>query len=189
MPVHVIGNWSRMEGGGAERTDAGPSRTIVYPAAFAKSKNHRLLVDAFSSLAPEFPDWTLELYGAGNAPFDLPRGVRAMGFREDLSSAWARCAFLAFPSLDEGFPLSIVDAAAFGKPALTVRDWIGAAASGGGVVAGTSVREYAAGMRKLMSDPALCGKMGDAARHFCSDSYSKAAIMAAWEALLRQCAG
>ena len=160
--------------------------TIIYPAAFGGKKNQSLLVDAFASLAGEFPDWTLELYGGGRIPEALPSNVKAMGFCDDLSDAYARCAFLAFPSLDEGFPLTVVDAAAFGKPAVMVNDWVGSAAAGGGIVVGKSVAEYAGGLRRLMSDPALCSRMGEVARDFCAKAYSREKILDAWEALFSQ---
>ena len=133
-PVTVIGNWSKwgnsvpIAGNGNERP------VIIYPAAFSKRKNQHLLVRAFASLSSDFPDWTLELYGGGTPPKQLPDRVKAMGFRDDLDNIYDSCAFLAFPSLDEGFGLAIADAAAFGKPALMVRDWIGTAAAGGGMV-------------------------------------------------------
>ena len=179
--VVAIGNWSEWEG--RAQAACAVSKSIVYPAAFGKGKNQRLAVDAFAALSKEFPGWSLELYGGGAPDFPLPCGVRHMGYR-DLGPVYASCAFVAFPSLDEGFPLTLVDAAAFGKPAVTVRDWIGAAAAGGGIVARPAADDFAAGMRRLMEDPALLASAGDAARRFCAAEYSRSRLLDAWEGLL-----
>ena len=184
--VSVIGNWSRFADS-SQAVDGKPSReskpVIVYPAAFGGKKNHVLLVKAFASLADEFPDWTLELYGGGTPPADLPPNAKACGFCEGLGEAYGRCAFLAFPSLDEGFPLTIVDAAAFGKPAVMVRDWIGTASADGGIVAGPDIASYAEGLRRFMADAGLRTRMGEAARDFCAAAYSREKILDAWEKL------
>ena len=179
--VAVIGNWS--EWAGRARAERPEQDTIVYPAAWGKGKNQRLAVAAFSSLAGEFPGWSLELYGGGSPDIALPDRVRHMGYR-DLGPVYASCAFVAFPSLDEGFPLTLADAAAFGKPAVMVRDWIGTAAAGGGMVSAPAAPAYAAALRRMMSDAGLRREMGAAARRFCADAYSRQAILDRWEALL-----
>ena len=184
--VKVIGNWSVFSGQASQAGAAG--KTIIYPAAWGGLKNHKLLLKAFARVAKEFPDWTLELYGAGKAPAKLPPQTKAMGFCE-LSAAYAKCAFVAFPSLDEGFGLVLADAAAFGKPAVMVRDWIGTAATGGGLVAGASVCAYAQGLRTLIADPELVRAMGERARQFCLTYYSRERILDEWMALLAEVAG
>ncbi|MBR4523266.1 MAG: glycosyltransferase family 4 protein [Kiritimatiellae bacterium] len=184
--VAVIGNWSAFAGQAAQAGATG--KNIIYPAAWSKVKNQRLLLKAFARLTKEFPDWTLELYGAGKAPAKLPPQTKAMGYRE-LSAAYAQCAFVAFPSLDEGFGLVLADAARFGKPAVLVRDWIGTAATGGGLLAGASVRAYAQGLRTLMADPELTRAMGERAREFCAANYSRERILDEWLALLAEATG
>jgi glycosyltransferase involved in cell wall biosynthesis len=181
--VEVIGNWSIYDGRRRE-TDTGTSsgNVIVYPAALGKGKNQRLLVDAFSLLERDFPDWTVELYGKGTLPFRLPESVRLMGYR-DLEEVYPRCAFLAFPSIDEGFGLAISDAAAFGLPAVLVNDWIGTASAGGALVVAPDARSYAEGLRRLMEDGTLRRSMGAKARLFCSQRYSRSAILDRWERL------
>lgn len=181
--VEVIGNWSPYEGLPRGDSDCAERRTAVYPAAFSKGKNQRLAVEAFALLADDFPGWTLELYGNGAPGFALPGNVRLMGYG-DLGEVYPRCAFLAFPSLDEGFGLVLADAAMFGLPAVMVRDWIGTASAGGGIVADPTPAAYARAMARLMSDAGLRREMGAAARRFCLDAYSRDAILDRWERLL-----
>ena len=183
--VKVIGNWSAFPG--QVSSSGADGKTIIYPAAWGGPKNQKLLLKAFARLVEEFPDWTLKLYGAGKVPDKLPPRAQAMGYCE-LSGVYAKCAFVAFPSLDEGFPLTLVDAAAFGKPAVMVRDWIGTAATGGGILSGASVRAYAQGLRTLMADPELTRAMGERAREFCAANYSRERILDEWMALLDQIA-
>ena len=180
--VVVIGNWSEWEGR-TQRTGNPESKKIIYPAALGKGKNQRLVVQSFASLHEEFPDWSLELYGGGTPDFTLPDAVKHMGYC-DLGPVYASSAFVAFPSLDEGFPLTLVDAAAFGCPAVMVHDWIGTAAAGGGIVSEPTVSAYSAALRKLMSNVELIRDMGDAAKRFCREKYSRKFILDKWIALL-----
>lgn len=180
-PVSVIGNWSEWEG--RARMEPPRGQTIIYPAVWGRGKNQRLAVESFASVSKDFPGWSLELYGNGTPTFPLPEGVVHKGYC-DLGAVYASCAFVAFPSLDEGFPLTLVDAAAFGRPAVTVCDWVGAAAVGGGIVAEPTVASYSAALRRLMSSEELRCEMGRVANRFCLERYSRKVILDKWETLL-----
>ena len=180
-PVTVIGNSVEMPA--TDSPSPPPGNVIIYPAARSKTKNHALLLKAFSSLRGSFPDWRLELYGDGLGRLELPPGAQAFA-RCDLRPAYRRCAFLAFPSTDEGFGLVIAEAASYGKPAVMVRDWIGTAGADGGIVTAPTVSAYAEGLRRLMSDPDLRRQLGESAQRFCAEHYSRAKILDKWEALL-----
>ncbi len=158
--------------------------TILYPAALNKDKNQRLLVEAFRSIADDFPEWEVHLYGKGKPRFRPHPRVRLMGFA-DLKKPFAECAFVAFPSKTEGFPLAVADAAAFGKPAVMIRDWIGTCAAGGGIVTAPTVKAFAAGLRTMMQDASLRRRMGEAARAYCSQRHSRTKILDLWETLLK----
>lgn len=185
VKVAAIGNWSTYNADGA----SGPSghgnetRTILYPAAFSKSKNHKLLLKAFSSLRNEFPDWRLELYGGGTFRGKIPANVAIMP-HGDLREAYARCAFLAFPSLDEGFGLVIAEAASFSKPAVALHDWIGTASAGGAVIAPANAKAYAQALARLMEDAGFRRQLGENARIYCQNAYSRDSILDSWEKLI-----
>ena len=189
VPVSVIGNWSEY---GA--TEAAPPAahfagetaptTILYPAAINKDKNQRLLVEAFRLITDDFPEWEVRLYGKGKPNFKPHPRVHFMGFA-DLARPFAECAFVAFPSKTEGFPLTIADAAAFGKPAVMIHDWIGTCAAGGGIVTAPNIKAFAEGLRTMMSNAAMRLKMGGAARAYCSQRHSRAKILDLWETLLQ----
>lgn len=185
---------------GEERTS---EKLIVYPAALSNGKNHDLLIRSFAMAAAKFPEWALELYGSGK-PSETKRleclaerlymrapglrgRIRFMGYK-DLHDAYARCAFLAFPSRMEGFGLAIVEAASFGKPA------IGLSAAPGvnelildgrtGLLVRSDVAALADGMRRLMSDDALRLRLGEEARAVCRSRYDRERILDSWESLL-----
>ena len=217
IPVHVIGNWSRFGERGTRNGERGTGNVIICPAAFARGKNQKLLIKAFAKVSADFPGWKLRLLGRDEGGYaeecrrladELEmrvgvgeqetgkseqgtgnRRIEFAGFCEDMAAEYGRCAFVAFPSIDEGFPLTLADAAAFAKPCVMVRDWIGTAGAGGGIAAKPTVEAYAEGLRRLMSDEALRRLMGEVARRFCLDNYSRDKILDKWEALLNDIAG
>lgn len=189
--VEVIGNWSKYAATDSVQT---AERAIIYPAAFQTVKRQDLLIKAFAKVAGDFPGWCVKFFGADKtkhaekcrrlvAKLGLSERILFCGFSDSLDKEYAKCAFVAFPSFAEGFGLVLADAAMFRKPSLTVHDWIGSAAIGGGIVTKPTVGAYAEGLRRLMSDPALCSAMGDAACGFCGKTYSRDRILDAWESL------
>lgn len=202
VPVSVIGNWSMFSSVvklPPPTLTSNSNSTIIYPAAFAKGKNQKLLIEAFARISAEFPDWKLRLLGRADGGYaDECRRLAAKsgfadriefaGFCDDLAEEYQTCAFVAFPSVDEGFGLVIADAAAFAKPCMTVRDWIGAASAGGGIVASPTVSSYADGLRMMMADVELRRRMGAAAQRFCAATYSRERILDKWEALISEVA-
>ena len=223
-PVHVIGNWSRFStelrvGSSAFNTSQSNSQlitpplthsstpipTIIYPAAFAKGKNQKLLIKAFARIAKEFPDWRLRLLGKAEGRYveecrrlsvrvvdggegtRRPARIEFAGYCEDMAAEYESCAFVAFPSLDEGFGLVIADAAIFGKPCVMVKDWIGTGnGEAGGIVTESTVEAYAEGLRRLMADVDLRRLMGGRAKELVTGQFSREHILDKWESLLSQ---
>ena len=105
-----------------------PTHTVLHVGAIQKRKNIARLVEAFESLGG---DWQLVLagsfgYGAeaireriaaspARARISVP-GYVAPG---ELSRWYRRAAIFAFPSLDEGFGMPVLDAMAAGIPVVT----------------------------------------------------------------------
>ena len=188
--LSAIGNWSGID---ATTARHGSEKIVICPGAINDDKNQQLLIRAFAKIRIDFPDWQVEFYGSGSMSNERHllqiagrnEAIRFKGFC-DLREAYARCAFVAFPSKTEGFPLAIVEAASFARPAVMIHDWIGTAAIEGGLVVKDTVNAYANALRRLMSDMSLCRQMGENARRFCAERYSRAHILDEWEALLSQ---
>lgn len=183
--IVVIGNWSSFEGHNAQEMKS--EKVIICPGAINKDKNQALLVEAFSEIADEFPDWQVHIYGKGKVKEEsvLAKRIRSCKLEgrillkgyADLTEAYSICAFVAFPSKAEGIPLSVIDAAMFSKPSLVIRDWVGC----GEVV---PPKQYAAALRKLIEDEEYRRSLGERSLAFCKEHYSREVLLNKWEELL-----
>ena len=183
--ISVISNWSSFEW----RAKTLPEEKIILcPGAINADKNQSLLVDAFADIADEFPVWQVHIYGRGKAKdeaallkrIELKKLANRILFKgyADLSEPYAKCAFVAFPSKTEGFPLTIIDAAMFSKPTLMIHDWIGC----GEVV---EPKGFAMSLRKLMADAEYRNLIGRRSKVYCINNFSKTCILDNWESLLK----
>ncbi|MGA7414032.1 MAG: glycosyltransferase family 1 protein, partial [Bryobacteraceae bacterium] len=104
-------------------------KVILTVGALQKRKNTQRLVEAFESVSTE---WKLVLagppggYGAAEILDRIARSparerIDVTGYlsSEQLRSLYQRAAVFAFPSLDEGFGIPVLEAMAFGVPVLT----------------------------------------------------------------------
>ena len=196
--IAVIGNWADVK---EPEKDIGGGNVILYLAAINKKKNQILAIEAFESLALEFPDWELHLYGMPAKKYGrkcmaeverngLSSRIKFFPFTNDLPKAYSSASIMAYPSLLEGFPLAMVEGMKYRLPVVAVSSLPGVydmVADGmTGIVTAPTVKAYAEGLRRLMSDEALRRRMGEAARRFCLDNYSRDKILDKWEALLRE---
>lgn len=199
--VEAIGNWTDMAAPDGHMPSEG-SKTILYPAAaLNKVKNQKLLIRSFAKVAADFPQWKVRLLGRDStryarecrtmiAGYGLEDRIEIAGFTDDLAGEYSRAAFVAFPSVLEGFPLAVLEAAEFGLCALVhaglpgVTDIVKNGETG--LVAGQSIAEYAEGLVKLMSGVGLVREFGAKAREYCRSDCSRAKILDKWEALLRK---
>ena len=138
-------------------------KLVLHVGAIQKRKNLVRLVRAFASM-PE--DWRLVLAGsAGYGAEEVFTAIERSKCREriittgyvsnrELTSLYSRAMIFAFPSLDEGFGMPILEAMAAGIPvvaanASAVKEVAGQAAL---LVDPLSEEEIAAGLRRLAKD-------------------------------------
>jgi glycosyltransferase involved in cell wall biosynthesis len=104
-------------------------KMVLTVGAIQLRKNTARLVEAFEALPP---DWTLVLAGAptGYGAEQILARIENSGAKqriqvagyvspEELERLYARAAIFAFPSLDEGFGIPVLEAMAHGVPAIT----------------------------------------------------------------------
>lgn len=153
------------------------TRTIVSAGRLAPSKRHDLLVQAFSMVSEEFPDWTLRIYGRGSRRGALGRLVGSLGLQDQVwlmgphprvEEAWAQGAFAAVTSSEEPFGMTIVEAMRSGLPVVSTDCPHGPASiirdrEDGLLVPNKSASGIAEGLARLMGDDALRRRMSAAA--------------------------
>lgn len=104
-------------------------KTIVYAGILNDRKGYRNLLDAFARIADRFPDWNLLLAGDGEvewarqrcADMGLSERVEIPGWvpRDKMLEALARSSVFCLPSLAEGFPMTVLEAFAYGCAVVT----------------------------------------------------------------------
>lgn len=105
------------------------SRVVVAAGRLTRVKRFDVLVDAFAELAGDHPDWSLRIYGSGDAAQDLRAPltrqiealglggrVRLMGQVHPMEPEWAKGSIAAVTSEREAFGMTIVEAMRCGLP-------------------------------------------------------------------------
>jgi glycosyltransferase involved in cell wall biosynthesis len=141
-------------------------RMILFVGALQRRKNVARLVQAFEQVAPE---WKLTLAGSlGFGAEEIldriehsPRkeDIQVLGYVSDavLETLYSRASIFAFPSLDEGFGMPLLDAMAREVPVLTsnVSAMPEIAGDAALLVDPIDVAAISEGLKKLVNDEAL----------------------------------
>jgi glycosyltransferase involved in cell wall biosynthesis len=166
---------------------------ILFVGAIQKRKNIVRLVEAFEGVAS---GWKLVL--AGSFGFDAeealqriersPRkgDIQVPGYvpEQDLETLYQRASVFAFPSLDEGFGMPVLDAMARGIPVLTsnvsaMPEVVGSAAL---LVDPADVQSVAEGLRKLTEDAVLRSELAQKGLERSGEFSWEKAVRATWAA-------
>ena len=160
------------------KNKASPAATVVGAACrLVPLKGLVDLIRAVASLRLEFPGLRLEIAGTGPQREDLERElsrldlagrVRFLGWQRDLGPIFQSWDIFAMPSLDEGLPISALEAMAEGLPvvATSVGGLPEAVEDGqtGYLVPPSDVAALSGRLRLLILDPELRLAMGAAGR-------------------------
>ncbi len=99
--------------------------TIAVVSRLSREKNIKAILDILPRITRSFPDTKLIIAGDGNRRdflesyvnrLNLDRNVEFLGFVEDIQNVYAIATIVVLPSLQEGVPLSLVEAAGYGVP-------------------------------------------------------------------------
>jgi glycosyltransferase involved in cell wall biosynthesis len=142
-----------------------PERFVLFVGTVEPRKNLRRLTRAAAALDPPLPLVVAGATGWGDAaPED--GGVHFLGFvpQRDLPALYSSAAAFAYPSLEEGFGLPIIEAMAYGLPVVTSRGSATEETAGGAAVLvdATEVDSIAEGIVTALDDPSRWGELGRA---------------------------
>jgi glycosyltransferase involved in cell wall biosynthesis len=153
-------------------------------------KDHNLFLDAARYVRGEKTDAVFLIVGDGLCRRELEeraRGlglggsVRFIGWRRDLERIYADSDIVVLTSVNEGTPVSLIEAAAAGVPVVAtdvggVRDVVRDGESG--LLTGTrDPREIAARIGELIDDPARARSMGEAGRRHVGVRFAKGRLL------------
>ncbi len=160
--------------------------TFASVGTFVERKRMPLLIDAFAALARNRPHIRLLLVGDGDERMlceERARSARVAdrveftGYRTDVATQLQRADAFVFPSVNDNFPLALLEAMAAGLPCVAAR--IGGVPeaideSCGLLVEPGNERALVAAMARLLDEPGLSRRLGNAARQRAVERFSVA---------------
>lgn len=170
-------------------------RTLLSLGRLSEEKRVNRIIDAFSQLAPGFPDWDLHVYGDGPlkhelaaqiATLGLQERVRLMGRTDEPWRVMASSDAFVMASRYEGFPNALLEAMGIGLPCVTTDCPSGPREiSRDGVDALLVPNDDDAGLRdalaQLMGNETLRKDLGQRARASVVARYSLDAVLRTWD--------
>ena len=198
--IVVIGNVVRQFTSQVDLTISKDVHKILFIGRLAKGhKRPHLLIEAFSKVANQYPNWIVELWGADeNKAYkaqlelmikqaNLTDRVLFKGITRDVESVLSTGDIYAMMSASEGFGLSMAEAMAKGLPVIACDTWLGVTDmvqdGYNGILVKDNPEDIALGLEKLMENSELRSILGRQAvnsmKRFAPDI-----IWSQWEELL-----
>lgn len=160
------------------------AKVVIAAGRYSPEKGYGQLIDAFSRVVPDHPDWTLKIFGHGPlhdelcAQVDrlkLEAHVAVPGLARDIERELVNSSIFALSSIHEGLPMALAEAMGCGLAAVAydcapgVREIMTpptaqAESSDGIVVPPRDIAAFAAGLRRLIEDVDLRRELGMRAR-------------------------
>lgn len=189
--------------GRALRADLGiePGDVLaVFVGRLAPIKRLDLLLEALALARASAPGLRLAIAGDGEIRPALERqaaeagiagSVSFLGYRRELAPLFAAADLAVLSSDNEGTPVSLIEAAAAGLPAVATE--VGGVAEAVGedgalLVPAGDVRALAAALARIAADPELRARLGAAARRTALERFGAGRLLAETEALYRELA-
>jgi glycosyltransferase involved in cell wall biosynthesis len=171
-------------------------RTVTMVANLRAEKGHDVLMDAAVTVLRRYPDAQFECVGHGpelNAlvaraeQLGVLHAFTFLGQRDDVGARLADADIFVLPSRSEAFPNAALEAMAAGLPVVAsgvggILELIDSGRTGLLVRPGAP-QPLADALCRLMSDPALAARLGDAARDEARAHYSFDRMVASFESL------
>ena len=148
-----------------------------------KARGADILLTAMSELRKDVPDVRLVIAGSGPRQGDLIRRASELGISEavaflgsidDMSTFWRSVGLYAHVSLQEGLPLSLLEAMSWGKPVLATNvGGIPEVVHDGrnGLLVPPEPGSVADGLKRLVKDPIFAQQLGQSARRTIKEAF------------------
>lgn len=178
-------------------------KKIIYVARVERDvKRQHFLVEAFSRIAKDFPDWTVEFWGLHKYPdYDnaimsiakhhhIENQVFIRGYTTNITEVYQNADILAFPSKYEGFGLGLADGQALGLPSVGFADAPAVnelIKDGHNGFLAKNIEDFARKMAELMRNKELRIKFGKNAVEDVKE-YSPQAVIEKWNRLIAETA-
>ena len=179
-------------------------RIVIYTGRLVSYKGVPLLVDAWKKLAQQHPNSILLLVGGGGVDIDnceetLRRTVKKEGLEDQILFTGEQSNvhqylqasdIYAFPSQNESFGISVVEAMACGLPVVSssaggLRDLINDGVDGLMIPPGDAAA-LTASMNRVLDDSELCAKLGENAAQSALQRFSEDAVTLQYANLITQ---
>lgn len=177
-------------------------KSIVAAGRLSEQKNFKLLIEAFSKIAPDFPEYDLKIFGKGPLEQDLreyaaEKGVgdrvNFMGYVDNMPEQLEKASLFVLSSNFEGMPNALMEAMALGLPCVSTDCPVGGPrflikdGENGLLVPVGDAEKMTEAIRSILSDLASAKEMGDNARNI-QQILSPDNIYGEWEKIIQQTA-
>lgn len=173
-------------------------KKIVCIASLDDRKHQDLLIRAFSSIAKDYPEWVVELWGSGPkkeeyqkmiSDFSMTDRIFLKGSTKNVEKVLKDTDIFALPSTCEGWPLVLGEAMNMGIPCvgLSICDGVNEIINHNknGILSKNSPKDFAEKLKNLMNNPKKREKMGIQAKKDMK-SHSENIIWGKWKDLIRK---
>lgn len=173
-----------------------PSNRIILAIGWLDPrKGFDLLLEAWSRLEREFPQWSLRIIGSGPEENQLRLQARALslercvlaGQTDQIEQEYLSAGIYALSSRAEGLPMVLIESQAYGVPAVAFDCPTGPAqvlAGGGGLlVPPEDVPRFTQALHRLLSDARARQQLSERAYQG-SERYTAQQVLDQWAALL-----
>lgn len=171
---------------------------VAYVGRLTQVKRPDRFIATANEVLRRVPDCQFVICGDGELREQVERRIEPirsafhlLGWRKDVETIYAAADVVLLTSDNEGTPLTLVEAGMAGTPVVSTRvGSVGEVVQDGhtGLLATINVGDLAEHTVRLLSDPALARRMGEAARRWTTPTFGVDRLVADTEALYRSLA-
>ena len=170
------------------------AKKVLAVGRYTYQKGFDDLIDAWSIVAKDFPDWQLDIYGSGELEEDMKKQIKNLSLeetvhlfppRKDINRVFAAHSIFVLSSRFEGFPLVLVEALSCGLAPVAFackngpKQMMGDSQLKDFMVTPGDVPQLAGKLKQLMSDKELRAQTSEVAVEV-SQRYKLENIMERW---------